>query len=295
MGCGIRDAGYFGFGAMENETEALEIDLLLDAVFKRYGHDFKSYARSHVERRLRHILAKSGHGSVSELIPRILHDEAFFKELLLGLSITVSEMFRDPLAYAGLRKEVLPVLETFPFIKIWVAGCATGEEAYSLAILLKEEHLYERATIFATDFNDSALEQAREGIYPIDDLRKFSSNYQQAGGTGSLSNYYHARYDFAVMDPSLRKNIVFANHNLARDGVFSEMHLVSCRNVLIYFADELKNRALDLFTESLVAGGFLFLGSREDIMFSAAKDRFDVIDRKARIYQKKRIRSERRN
>jgi chemotaxis protein methyltransferase CheR len=183
---------------------------------------------------------------------------------------------------------VAPLLRTWPHVKIWHAGCATGEEVYSMAIVLKEAGLYERATLYATDFNDEALERARAGIYEIEKVQEATRNYQQAGGTQSFSEYYHSAYNAAAIDPALRERVVFSNHNLVADGVFGEMHLVVCRNVLIYFNRELQNRSLALFTESLVNGGFLCLGSKEDLQFSAVAERYDVVDQKARIYKKVR-------
>ncbi len=267
------------------EIENIEVDLLVEAIYRRYGHDFRGYSKNHVRRRVSQLASLRGIGHVSNLIPEILHDETAFERLLRELSITVTQMFRDPFVFLRLRQEVLPFLRTFPFIRIWVAGCATGEEAYSLAILMKEEGLYERTTIFATDFNDAALEQAREAFFPVEAVRKYHENYLQAGGIGSFAQYYHAKYDSAVLAPWLKQNMVFANHNLVTDRVFSEMHLIFCRNVLIYFNQELQNRVLDLFTESLVRGGFICLGPNEDILFSDVRHRYRRLDDAARIFQ----------
>ena len=266
--------------------EDLEIRLLLDAMFERYGYDFRSYARASVERRIRRFQVLSGCKTISELLPRVLHDEDFFGELVREFSITVTELFRDPLVYRSIREHVIPVLKTYPFIRVWHAGCATGEEAYSLAIVLKEEGLYDRATIFATDFNDAALDKAQEGIYALDRVKDFTANYQRAGGTRSFSEYYHAQYGAMAINNGLKTNITFANHNLVTDGVFSEMHLILCRNVLIYFDKELQDRALTLFGDSLVRGGFLCLGSKESLMFSEARELFEAVDEKSRIFQK---------
>lgn len=271
----------------KRETENIEIDLLLEAVFKRYGYDFRHYARASIDRRVRHFLVKSGCSTISEMIPRLLRDESFFGRMVRDFSITVTEMFRDPHVYASIRSNVVPFLKTFPFIKAWHAGCATGEEAYSLAIVLKEEGLYDRATIFATDFNDVALEKAKQGIYAIEKVKQITQNYRAAGGSGSFSEYYQARYGAAALSGSLGKNIVFANHNLETDSVFGEMHLILCRNVLIYFDRELQDRVFGLFCESLVRGGFLCLGTKETLAFSGVKDRFEPVDEKARIYQKR--------
>ena len=267
-------------------VEAIEIDLLLEAVFRRYGHDFRSYARASVERRIRLFLADSGCQSVAELIPKILHDDKFFARLLRSFSIAVTEIFRDPPVFLAVREKVVPLLKTWPHVKIWHAGCATGEEVYSLAIVLKEEGVYDRTTIYATDFSDEALARAREGVYAIAKVKEATQGYQQAGGRRSFSEYYHAHYEAAVMESALKERITFANHNLAVDGVFGEMHLVFCRNVLIYFNRELQDRVLGLFTDSLVHGGFLCLGTKEDLMYSNVSGLYEAVDKKARIYRK---------
>jgi chemotaxis protein methyltransferase CheR len=271
----------------ERDVEAIEVDLLLEAIYRRYGYDFRSYARASVERRVRQIAARTGAGSIASLIPQCLRDEDFFAEIAQQFSVSVTEMFRDPWVYRGIRDTVIPYLRSFPFLKVWHAGCATGEEVYSLAILLKESDLLDRATVFGTDFSDGALDHARRGIYPVDRMREATVGYQASGGTGSFGEYYRAKYDSASMDPSLKDRITFANHNLASDGVFGEMHLVLCRNVLIYFTRDLQNRVLQLFADSLVRGGFLVLGPKETLRFSGVADCFDVVDRKARIYQRR--------
>lgn len=268
-------------------VEQLEIDLLLEAIFQRYGHDFRSYARASIGRRIRKFIGKTECGSIAEMIPKVLHDKDFFSQLLPYFSIPVTEMFRDPFVYRALREKVVPLLRTYPFIKVWHAGCATGEEVYSLAILLKEENLYERTTIYATDFNDSALADARAGIYPRERMEGFAQGYQEAGGTGSLSDYYHARNGAIAMESSLRDRITFANHNLATDSEFGEMHLIFCRNVAIYFNRELQDRVYGLFSDSLTHGGFLCLGSKEDLQLSDAADDFEIVDREARLYKRK--------
>jgi len=271
-----------------NRVEAIEVDLLLQAIFERYGHDFRSYARASINRRVKHFLADSECTTISELIPKLLHDQTFFEKMVRYFSITVTEMFRDPLVYQGIREQVVPALKTYPYIRVWNAGCATGEETYSLAIVLQEEGMYDRATLFATDFNDAALEKAEEAIYQPEKIREFTSNYQKAGGKNSFSSYYHARYGAVTVDPSLKKNITFANHNLVTDSVFSEMHLILCRNVMIYFSKPLQDRVLRLFSDSLVPNGFLCLGSKENLAFSEVSDHFIPVDEKLRIYQKKR-------
>lgn len=266
--------------------ETIEVDLLLEALYRAYGYDFRSYARASISRRARQFLTNAECSTISDMIPWVLHDEAFFSRLVQCFSVTVTEMFRDPYVYESLRQRVIPVLRTWPHIKVWHAGCATGEEVYSLAILLKEEGLYEKARIYATDFNDSALERAREGIYSLEKIQEGTRNYQSAGGNGSFGQYYKSSYEVANIDKSLRERVTFANHNLVSDGVFGEMQLVFCRNVLIYFDADLKDRVLGLFTESLVNGGFLCLGTKEDLAFSNVKESYEAIDSRARIYKK---------
>ncbi|MBU0676042.1 MAG: protein-glutamate O-methyltransferase CheR [Proteobacteria bacterium] len=269
-----------------HEIENIEVELLLEAIFQRYGYDFRGYARASIRRRIKQFMEGSKIATISEMIPRVIHDESLFNEMVREFSITVTEMFRDPAMFLALRENVLPVLKSYPYIKIWHAGCATGEEAYSLTILIKEYGLAERATIFATDFNDHALSLAKTGIYDLNNAKQYSLNYQKAGGNGSFADYYHSRYDAMMMNNELKKKITFANHNLVVDQVFSETHLIFCRNVLIYFNRELQDRVLQLFHESLVHGGFLCLGTKESLMFSRVEDRFKTIDKKNKIFQK---------
>ena len=271
------------------DIENIEVELLLEALFQRYGYDFRSYARASIDRRIRQFLATKDLARISDLIPLCVHDEGLFSELAQSFSISVTEMFRDPSVYRAVREKVVPILQTFPFAKVWHAGCSTGEEVYSLAIVLFEAGLSDRVTIFGTDFNDDALERARSGIYRADRIKDFTRNYHEAGGKRSFSEYYHASYGAATMDASLRDNLTFANHNLSVDHVFGEMHLIFCRNVMIYFNRDLQNRVLRLFTESLARGGFLCLGTKESLQFSDVADEYDEVDRRARIY-KKRVR-----
>lgn len=265
--------------------EQIEVSLLLDAIYQRYGYDFRQYNQASIKRRLWHHLAKTKLQSLSDLIPLILHDQDAFKALFFDISVTVTEMFRDPWFFLALREKVFPFLKTFPFINIWQAGCSTGEEVYSLAILLKEEGLYDRTRIYATDFNDAALEKAKARIYSMDRIRDYSANYQKAGGRKSLADYYRARYQSIIMDAALQENITFANHNLATDSVFAEMHLVLCRNVLIYFNRTLQNRTLSIFRDSLCYNGFLCLGSKESLLFSEVQPDFIEFANNERIYQ----------
>jgi len=269
------------------ELERAEIELLLEAIYQRYSYDFRSYARASIERRVRRFCVMKEIRRISDLIPMCLHDEAVFSQLAQHFSISVTEMFRDPHVYRALREQVVPLLKSFPFLKVWHAGCATGEEVYSLAILLHEEGLGERATIYGTDFNDAVLDQARQGIYSNASIQEATRNYQEAGGRRSFSDYYHSEFESAKLESFLAKRIVFANHNLTQDQVFGEMHLVFCRNVLIYFNRELQDRALGLFADSLVRGGFLCLGAKEDLRFSAVASQFEGLAAKARIYKKK--------
>lgn len=272
---------------MQADPAELELDLFLEAVQRRYQHDFRAYARKSLQRRVALAVARFGCDTLSELQGRILRDAALFARVLPMLTVQVSEMFRDPSYFLALRTHVVPVLRTYPSLKIWVAGCSTGEEAYSLAILLAEEGLLERSILYATDINVESLAQAERGVFPLDRMAVYSANYQRAGGKGSLSDHYTAAYDGALFHRSLRRRIVFSDHSLATDSVFAETHLVSCRNVLIYFDRPLQDRALGLFTESLVRKGFLGLGSSETLRFTALGDSYHELVRPDRIYQKK--------
>jgi chemotaxis protein methyltransferase CheR len=217
----------------------------------------------------------------------ILHNGEAFSALLSNLTINVTEMFRDPDFYQAFREKVVPVLRTHPFLKVWHAGCATGEEIYSMAILLKEEGLYDRCQIYATDIDKEVLEKARRGIFPASELRRFTENYERSGGKKKLSDYYTEKYDNIIMDPALKKNVIFADHDLATDQVFGEMQVVLCRNVLIYFNKELQKRVFRLFKDSLDIAGYLCLGSKESLRFSGCADAFDIIEEKQRIYKKR--------
>jgi chemotaxis protein methyltransferase CheR len=272
-----------------NLTQNLEIELLIEAIFKRYGYDFRDYNKAHIRRRILFRTAALGLRSISELQHKVLHENDFFDLILKDLSINVTEMYRDPGFYASLRKEVLPMLKTYPYVKLWLAGCSTGEEVYSFAIMLEEEGLYDRTQIYATDFNPISLETARKGIYSVARIKEYTANYQLSGGINSFSDYYVANYDSVIFNQDLRKNIVFAEHNLVTDSVFAEVHMIICRNVLIYFNKDLQNKVVRLFSESLIKGGFLGLGSKENLMFTEVVDQFTVIDAKEKIYKKKVI------
>jgi Methylase of chemotaxis methyl-accepting proteins len=270
------------------ESIDIEVELFISALFMKYGYDFRNYSKAHMKRRILHRLSLTPDVSnISELIYKILYDEVFFKTIISDFSINVTEMFRDPDFYQALREKVVPYLRTYPFIKIWHAGCSTGEEVYSMAILLMEEGLYDRAQIYATDFNDTVLEEAKEGIYPIERIKEYTQNYQKSGGKDSFSTYYTAKYNLVKFNENLKKRIVFSNHNLVTDGTFGEMNLIICRNVLIYFDRNLQNRVFNLFKQSLVYGGILGIGSKESLSFSDVKNDFINLVEKEKIYKKK--------
>jgi chemotaxis protein methyltransferase CheR len=273
--------------AMPGTVFDIEMRLLIEAVYLKYHYDFRGYAMASLKRRLTTAMGRFGCKSLSQLQDKLLHDPAMFPSLLDFLTVQVSEMFRDPDYFRSLRREVCPLLRTYPSLKVWVAGCSTGEEVYSLAILLREEGLLDRTLIYATDINPDALRKAEAGIYELDRIASFTANHQRSGAGASLSDYYTAAYGRAVFDKSLRKQIVFSDHSLATDSVFAEVHLVSCRNVLIYFDRHLQDRALGLFSDALVRKGFLGLGSKESLRFSAHADVFDDVVKADRIYQKR--------
>lgn len=268
------------------DIEDIEIRLLLEGIFQVYGYDFREYAEASLSRRLTLWLRKSGFDSFSAAQAVLLRDREMFSSLLEGMTVNVSEMFRDPQFFKAMREEVVPHLKTYPFIKIWVAGCAAGEEAYSLAILLCEEGLEDHYRIYATDINEKVLKQAEEGIYPIERMQQFTQSYQKAGGKNDFADYYTARYDSAILAQKLKKNIVFASHNLTADAGLGEMQMVLCRNLLIYFKQELKEHVLALFDEGLSHGGFLCLGMKETLSNRGIADRYKELVRGIRIYRK---------
>jgi len=272
----------------KEDTFELKISLLLEAIYQKYGYDFRQYSKAHINRRIRNRMAMSGLEDISQIQAKVLKDESFANLLLQDLSIIVTEMFRDQDFYKSLRHNVIPVLKTYPFIKIWHAGCATGEEAYSMAIILQEEGLYDRTTIYATDFNQHALNRAKEGIISNARIKEYTANYQLSGGKESFSDYYTSSYGSVIMNQSLKKNIVWANHNLVTDSVFAEVHLILCRNVLIYFDDNLQNKVQKLFSESLKTGGILCLGTKEGLRFTEFHEKYSELDKKQRIFKKKR-------
>ena len=268
------------------EIEDVEVELFIRALQLRHGYDFSHYAPASFKRRVLNLAANAGCRTIIELVERLLREDELVPQVIAGLSVPVSEMFRNPSVFRVLRSEVLPVLASYPVINIWQAGCAFGQEVYSLAILLEEAGLYDRSQIFATDFSDAALVRAQEGIFPAREARSYSENYLAAGGRRSLADYYHARYDFMKFDERLKRNVTFANHNLVCDGVFCEAHLILCRNVLIYFTNSLQDHVLSLFRDSLVRNGFLCLGNRENIDFAAASRDFTAVNARERVYRK---------
>jgi chemotaxis protein methyltransferase CheR len=264
----------------------LEIRLLLEAIFERYQYDFREYSRASLKRRLMQAVERLGCRTVSGLQERVLHDPHVFPALLPYLTIPVSDMFRDPAYFRALRESALPVLRTYPSLKIWVAGCSTGEEAYSFAVMLKEEGLLDRTMIYATDINPDSLKAAAAGVYPLDRIRQFTENHRHAGGKGSLSEHYRAAHGSAMLEKSLKRRMVFSDHSLTTDAVFAEVQLVSCRNVLIYFNRTLQDRVVGLFSDALCRKGFLGLGAKETLRFAARAHEFVELRREARIYQK---------
>lgn len=267
-------------------TLDIEIRLLIEAIYLKYSYDFRDYSGASIKRRVLHAVRQFECRNVSALQERVLHEPGIFTELLQCLTIPVSEMFRDPEHFLAIRRDVVPLLKTYPSLKLWIAGCSTGEEVYSLAILLREEGLLERTLIYATDINPTSLERAKQGIYSLEAIRTYTENYHRAGGKRSFSDYYTAAYDHAILDSTLRENVTFADHSLATDSVFSETHMITCRNVLIYFNKNLQDRAFGLFHESLCHRGFLMLGAKETMDFSAYADRFETLSRQERIYRK---------
>jgi len=274
------------YGAGNSEIFDLELNLLFQAVQHKYGYDFRNYSKAHLKRRILYRLQASEINTISELQHKVLWEKNFYRTLLQDLSINVTEIFRDPLFYKALREKVLPVLSTWAHIKVWIAGCATGKEVYSLAILLKEEKLLNRTRIYATDFNKRVLDIARQGIYKKQDIEQYATHYTDSGGRKKLSDYYTARYGSVIFDQSLAKNVVFADHNLVTDGVFAEVNMVICRNVLIYFNKTLRNKVLHLFDASLSGSGFLCLGTKESIHFTDLEKKYTAIDDKHKIFKK---------
>lgn len=263
------------------------IDDLLDSIYSIYGYDFRQYSRGSLTRRIKTFMEDSEYESLSELTPKVLNEKDVFASFLHSLSVTVTEFFRDPQVFNSIRTKIFEHLQTFPFIKIWHAGCATGEEVYSLSIMLLEEGLQEKVQVYATDINSDSLSKAKQGIFPLTSLKVFADNYKNSGGKGGLSDYFSSNYDYALVNKELKKNITFANHNLVTDSVFQEVHFILCRNVLIYFDKNLQNKVFSLLDKSLVKNGYLCLGTKESLKFSDIENNYDEIYKKEKIYKKK--------
>jgi chemotaxis protein methyltransferase CheR len=268
------------------KLEDIEIQLLLEGLYRYWGYDFRNYASSSLKRRIHNFLRKEAFISVSELQARVLHDRECLERFLLNLTVNVTSMFRDPSFYLALRNEVIPLLRTYPFIRVWHAGCSTGEEVYSMAILLQEEKLYQRCRIYATDFNEKVLQKAKTGIFSLKLMQDYTQLYLKAGGKESFSEYYTAAYDHAIFRPFLRDNIVFAQHNLATDSSFNEFHIIICRNVLIYFNQTLQKRVHELFYHSLCPFGILGLGRQESIRFTNHDQQYQELVKGEKLYRR---------
>lgn len=269
-----------------HQLEDLEMTLLLQAIYVHWGFDFRDYARASLRRRLWKRASAEGVKTISALQDRVLHDPEALQRLLLDLSINVTSMFRDPTFYMAFRQKVVPILRTYPWVRIWDAGCSSGEETYSLAILLEEEGLYHKTRIYATDMNEAVLDKARQGIFPLSTMQENTSNYLAAGGNGSFSEYYTAAYDNAIFRPSLRENMIFTQHNLVTDASFNEFNVIVCRNVLIYFNESLQTRVQALFRESLNMFGILALGKKETLRYSGVDQFYESIDEHEKIYRR---------
>jgi chemotaxis protein methyltransferase CheR len=270
------------------ETEALELQLLLEGVYRQYGFDFREYAPASLKRRVWRRVQAEQAGTIAGLLERVLHDPDVMERLLLDLSINVTSMFRDPTFYVAFREQVVPMLRTYPFTRIWIAGCSTGEEVYSLSILLREEGIYDRTRIYATDINEAVLERAREGVFPLEKMQEYTENYIRAGGKRSFSEYYLAKYEGALFDRSLTDNVVWAPHNLVQDRSFNTFNAILCRNVMIYFDRALQTRVHQLFYDSLERFGILALGHKESIRFTGIEDVYEELDVHEKLYRKVR-------
>jgi chemotaxis protein methyltransferase CheR len=268
------------------ELEDIEIHLLLEGIYRQYGFDFRDYAMASLRRRIWNVIRAEGVGRISALQDRILHEPAAMERFLLALSVHVTAMFRDPHFYLAFRTRVVPLLRTYPFVRIWHTGCSSGEEVYSMAILLQEEGLYNRCRIYATDMNESVLRKAREGIFSLDRMQEYTQNYHKSGGKRSFSEYYTARYGGAIFSNALKEQMIFSQHNLAMDGSFNEFHVILCRNVLIYFNKTLQARVHNLFYQSLVSFGVLGLGHQESIRFNAHEQDYEEIEHGTRLYRR---------
>ncbi len=269
-----------------DELEQIEIDLLLQGIYRHYGYDFCNYAAASIRRRILKFAESEKLPTISAVQEKVLHDPLAMDRLVLSLTVNVTALFRDPAFYATMRQKIVPVLKTYPLIRIWDAGCASGEEAYSLAILLEEEGVYDKCRIYATDLNEHVLRKAKSGIFHLSHMREYTDNYIQAGGKQSFSEYYVAKYDHAILDQSLRRNIVFAQHNLVTDRSFNEFNLVLMRNVLIYFNEQLRGHVLNLVHQSLSPFGILALGKRETLRFTSHERDFEELDPTEKLYRR---------
>lgn len=270
----------------EQALEQIEIGLLLEGIYRHYGHDFREYASASLKRRIQSAMQAEKVSSISALQAQVLHDPACMKRFLLAVSVNVTAMYRDPGFFLAFRQRVIPLLRTYPFVRLWHAGCSTGEEVYSMAILLQEEGLYDRCRIYATDMDETVLKQAMEGIFPLSVMQSYQANYARAGGTGSLADYYTSGYGSVLFRASLRDNMVFSPHNLAVDSSFNEFHVILCRNVMIYFTKPLQRRVHDLLYDSLVMFGILGIGSKESLHFTSHENAYESLDREAKLYRR---------
>jgi chemotaxis protein methyltransferase CheR len=269
-----------------NHLEDIEIGLLLEGLYRAYGFDFREYSRPSIKRRILEIMRAENQQTVSAFQDRVLHDAACLDRFLLGLSVHATAMFRDPSFYLTFRQKVVPLLRTYPTVQIWIAGCSTGEEVYSLAILLQEERLYGRCRIYATDISQAVLRKARDGIFPLAAMRDYTINYHQAGGANEFSDYYTAQYDSVIFSSSLKSNVVFSEHNLATDGSFNEFQVILCRNVMIYFNKDLQARVHNLLYDSLSMFGVFGLGNKESLKFTPRAAFYEHLNDKDKLYRK---------
>lgn len=273
-------------GSANTELEDIEIGLLLEGIYRAHGFDFRDYSRASIKRRILGLMRLEKLGTVSAFQNKLLHDRTCLERFILGLSVHATAMFRDPTFYSTFRRKAVPLLRTYPTVQIWVAGCSTGEEVYSLAILLQEENLYEKCRIYATDISPVVLRKAREGIFPLSAMREYTNNYHKAGGQQEFSDYYTAHYDNVIFNPTLRHNVVFSEHNLATDGSFNEFQVIMCRNVMIYFNKELQDRVHNLFYHSLSMFGVFGLGNKESLKFTPRAAFYQNINHNDKLYRK---------
>jgi chemotaxis protein methyltransferase CheR len=273
-------------GSANTELEDIEIGLLLEGIYRAHGFDFRNYSRASIKRRILELMRLEKLGTVSAFQNKLLHDPTCLERFILGLSVHATAMFRDPTFYSTFRRKAVPLLRTYPTVQIWVAGCSTGEEVYSLAILLQEENLYEKCRIYATDISPVVLRRAREGIFPLSAMREYTNNYHKAGGQQEFSDYYTAHYDNVIFHPTLRHNVVFSEHNLATDGSFNEFQVIMCRNVMIYFNKELQARVHNLFYDSLSMFGVFGLGNKESLKFTPRAAFYQNINHNDKLYRK---------